>query len=204
MVFLFLLITIFLLLVFSKIRVEIQNFKFISSLPKHVNKDYIIILKLCILKKIPIIKLRITDEKIKKIKLKEKLEKVDIKKLEKDINIKRIKEISKKIKLLIKKFNLKIEIGTENASFTAFIIPLLSTLVAFILKKRITDYKNQKFNIKPLFLNQNLVNIEFSGIFEIKMIHIINIIYILNKKEKEGEDKNERTSNRRSYAYSYE
>ena len=204
MVFLFLVITIFLLLVFSKIRVEIQNFKFISSLHKHVNKDYIIILKLCILKKIPIIKLRITDEKIKKIKLKEKLEKVDIKKLEKDINIKRIKEISKKIKLLIKKFNLKIEIGTENASFTAFIIPLLSTLVAFILKKRITDYKNQKFNIKPLFLNQNLVNIEFSGIFEIKMIHIINIIYILNKKEKEGEDKNERTSNRRSYAYSYE
>lgn len=199
MIFLFLVITIILLLIFSKIRVEVENFKFISSLPKHVNKDYLIIFKLCILKKIPIIKIKITDEKLK---LKEKLEKVDIKKIEKDISIKKIKEVSNKIKFLIKKFNLKIEIGTENASVTAFIIPLISTLVSFILRNRVIDYKNQKFNIKPLFLNKNLVNIGFSGIFEIKMIHIINIIYILNKKK--GEDKNERTSNRRSYAYSYE
>ena len=202
MVFLFLVITLILLLLFSRIRVEVENFKFISSLPKHVNKDYLISFKLCILKKIPIIKIKITDDKMKKFKLKEKLEKVDIKKLEKDISIKKIKEVSKKSKFIIKKFNLKIEIGTENASITAFIIPLLSTLVSFILRNRVIDYKNQKFNIKPLFLNKNLVNIEFSGIFEMKMIHIINIIYILNKKK--GEDKNERTSNRRSYAYSYE
>ena len=202
MVFLFLVITLILLLLFSRIRVKVENFKFISSLPKYVNKDYLISFKLCILKKIPIIKIKITDDKMKKFKLKEKLEKVDIKKLEKDISIKKIKEVSKKSKFIIKKFNLKIEIGTENASITAFIIPLLSTLVSFILRNRVIDYKNQKFNIKPLFLNKNLVNIEFSGIFEMKMIHIINIIYILNKKK--GEDKNERTSNRRSYAYSYE
>ena len=202
MVFLFLVIILILLLVFSKIRIEVENFKFISSLPKHVNKDYLIRFKLCILKKIPIIKIKITEEKIKKLKLKERLEKVDIKKLEKDISINKIKEVLMKSKFIIKKFNLKIEIGTENASITAFIIPLLSTLVSFILRNRVIDYKNQKFNIKPLFLNKNLVNIEFSGIFEIKMIHIINIIYILNKKK--GEDKNERTSNRRSYAYSYE
>ena len=61
---------------------------------------------------------------------------------------------------------------------------------------------NKKYIITPLYFNQNIVNIEISGIFEIKMIHIINIIYILNKKE--GVKKNERTSNRRSYDYSYE
>ena len=206
LVFLFLVITLFFVLIFSKIKIEIENFKFISSLPRYVNEDYIIIFKLCILKKIPIIKIKITDEKIRKLKLKEKLEKVDIQKLEKEINIKQIYEALKKSKFVIKKFNLKVEIGTENASFTAFIIPVVSTLVSFMLKNRIEDYKSQRFDIKPLFLNQNMANIEFSGIFEIKMIHIINIIYILNSKKgkRKGEDKNERTSNRRSYAYSYE
>lgn len=204
LVFLFLVIIIILLLIFSKIRIEVENFKFMSYLPKHVNKDYIIIFKLCIFKKIPIIKIKILDEKIRKLKLKEKLQKLDIRKIEKDISVKKIKKVLKENKFIIKKLNLKLEIGTENAYSTAFIIPILSTLIAFILKSRANDFKNQKFNIKPLFLNKNMVNLQFSGIFEIKMIHIINIIYILNKKERKGEDKNERTSNRRSYAYSYE
>ena len=58
-----------------------------------------------------------------------------------------------------------------------------------------------KYNIKPIYNNQNLIIGEFSGIFQIKMIHIINI-YVL--KRKEGVKKNERTSHRRSYDYSYE
>ena len=102
----------------------------------------------------------------------------------------------------IKKIKLEIELGTENASATAILVPIISTIISFIIKQKVKDCKKQIFNIKPLFLNQNMVNIEISGIFEIKMIHIINIIYILNNKK--GEDKNERTSDRRSYAYSYE
>ena len=50
--------------------------------------------------------------------------------------------------------------------------------------------------------NENLLNIEISSIFQIKMIHIINTICIVNKKRKG--DKNERTSNRRPYDYGYE
>ena len=40
------------------------------------------------------------------------------------------------------------------------------------------------------------------GIFEIKTVNIINIIWNLKKKERRNE--NERTSNRRAYDYSYE
>ena len=69
-------------------------------------------------------------------------------------------------------------------ALTAILIPIVSTIISFIIRLKVKEYKNQSFNIKPLFINQNLVNIEFSGIFEIKMIHIINIIYILNKKRK--------------------
>mgnify|MGYP000162843410 CR=1 FL=1 len=60
----------------------------------------------------------------------------------------------------------------------------------------------QKFEIQPVYINKNLINILVSGIFEIRMIHIINTICTM-KKEGKG-DKNERTSNRRAYDYSYE
>jgi len=212
-IFVFLLISV-ILIIFSKIRIEIENFKYTSNTNvinrKHINNNYCIILKLCILKNLPIIKIQITEEKLNKfksnVKLKEKIRKeigkIDVKKLEKEITLSKLKEISKTIKILIEKFNLKIELGTENAVVTAMIIPFISTLISFLLRNKVEKYKDQKYNIKPVFLNKNMLNIEFSGIFQIKMIHIINIIYILNKKE--GENRNERTSNRRSYAYSYE
>ena len=99
--------------------------------------------------------------------------------------------------------NLKVFIGTENASLTAFIIPVISTTLALILSKNLKKYNHKQiFSITPIYVNQNLINIAFSGIIQIKMIHIINTICILNKKRKG--DKYERTSNRRPYDYSYE
>ena len=112
------------------------------------------------------------------------------------------KEI-KNIKIEIDEMNLNISLGTEDAAITAFIIPIISTFIAIFLSRKVKKYNdNQKFSIQPLYINQNLINIEFSGIFQIKMIHIINTICTLNKKRKG--DKNERTSNRRSYDYGYE
>ena len=202
MVFLFIIVILILVIIFSKIRIEIINLKFISNAQKHLNKDYSIIFKICILKYIPVIKLEITDKKVKKLNLKKKMENINIQKLEKNININKIKEIFKKHKFIIKKLKLKIEIGTENSAFTAMIVVLISTIISFFLKNKIENHKKQKFNVKPIFINKNLINIDFSGIFEMKLIHIINIIYILNRKE--GVKNYERTSNRRSYAYSYE
>ena len=103
----------------------------------------------------------------------------------------------------IKEINLKINIGTENAALTAFTIPVISTFIAIFLSKQIKKYNDkQVFLVEPVYLDKNLLNIEISSIFQIKMIHIINTICIVNKKRKG--DKNERTSNRRPYDYGYE
>ena len=102
----------------------------------------------------------------------------------------------------IKKINLSINIGTENASLTALLVAIISSITGIVFRKSIIDSKKQSFRIVPVYINKNLINIAVSGIFEIKMIHIINIMYVLNKKE--GVKKNERTSNRRTYDYSYE
>ena len=107
-----------------------------------------------------------------------------------------------KDKFNIKKINLSINIGTENASLTALLVAIISSITGIVFRKSIIDSKKQSFRIVPVYINKNLINIAVSGIFEIKMIHIINIMYVLNKKK--GVKKNERTSNRRTYDYSYE
>lgn len=204
MVFLFIFSIIILLFLFSKIKIEIENFKFTSQRqPRHINQDYKLIIKLCILKKIPIIKINLTKTRLEKIELKKQIEKINIEELmaNKQFDFKIIKAF-KRLNIDIDNINLKIEMGTENAALTAIIVPIISTILSIIFSRKIKKEQNQKFEIKPIYINQNLINILFSGIFEIKMIHIINIIYILNKKE--GVDRNERTSNRRTYDYSYE
>ena len=204
MVFLFVfLVFILILLIFSKIQIQIDNLSFSSSRIRHINKDYQIIIKLLVFSKIPIFKYNITKTKLEKLRLKEKVRNMDFKILKNRNKFdKKILKATKKINISIKKIKLYIELGTENASLTSIIIPIVSTVIANIFYKKVENYKNQNFTIKPIYINQNLINILIDGIFEIKLIHIINIIYILNKKE--GVKKYERTSNRRSYDYSYE
>ncbi len=208
LVFLFVfafIILITIILLFSKIKININKFNYLSINPKNKKTDYTIIIQLIILKKFPILEIKFNKNNIIKIekikrKIKNKFETFDFTEIEKDI------EIIKKLKIDIDKINLNIEIGTENAVLTSFIIPVVATLLTYILKNSIKNNviksEENKFKIQPIYYNQNLLNILFSGIFEIKMIHIINIIYILRKKE--GVKEYERTSNRRTYGYSYE
>lgn len=193
------------LIIFSKIRIEIINFNFNSMKPRHINNNYKILINFYTFDKIPIFKIRITKLILDKLKLKykEKIRNVEMKLLSNTskINKKKINAM-KKLDIIIKKIDLDIELGTENAGVTAMIIPLVSTIISIVLKNKVSNYKEQFFKISPVYINQNLINIRVSGIFEIKMIHIINIIYVLSKKE--GVKKNERASDRRPYDYSYE
>lgn len=206
MVFLFF-ISIFIIficiLIFSKIRIEIINFKFTSMSEKHLNEDYKIIIKLRIFSKFTIIKIILTEKKLKRLNLQQEAKIIKTRIIENKSKIdKKIFKAMKKIKINIKKINLSINIGTENASLTALLVAIISSITGIVFRKSSIDSKKQSFRIVPVYINKNLINIAVSGIFEIKMIHIINIIYVLNKKE--GVKKNERTSNRRTYDYSYE
>lgn len=196
MVFLFVfafIILITIILLFSKIKININKFNYLSINPKNRKTDYNIIIQLIILKKFPILEIKFNKNNIIKIekikrKIKNKFETFDFTEIKKDKEIKKkILEIIKKLKIDIDKINLNIEIGTENAVLTSFIIPIVATLVTYILRTNIKNNfiksEENKFKIKPIYYNQNLLNILFSGIFEIKMIHIINIIYILRKKK---------------------
>lgn len=208
LVFLFVLlfvIIVAIILVFSRIQIEIVNFKFCSQTSRHINKDYKIVVKLSAFGMLPIFKISLTKEKLEEMKVKEKFKNIDFTALEKKVPLdKDWLQIIKKLDILIRNINLHIDIGTENAVLTSIIVPAISTVIAIILRRKVKKFENQIFIMNPVYQNQNLVNIEFSGIFEIKMSHIINIIYIFMKKEKKGVKEYERTSNRGAYGYSYE
>ena len=191
-----------------KIKFEIQNLKISTNEKPHLNKKYQIKIVIYTLGFIPILKIKLNNQKIKKIinnqKIKEKIKQQETKIIENKANIdKELITSLKNIKTEVKEINLKIRIGTENASLTAFTIPVISTFIAMFLSKQIKKYNDkQVFLVEPEYLDKNLLKVEISSIFQIKMIHIINTICIVNKKRKG--DKNERASHRRPYDYGYE
>ena len=204
-----LIISIFLILIITvKVEVKIQNIKYNSEKVKgeRLANNYQIIIKILTLEKIPIFRLKINKSKIEKInakthlkqKIKEEIQKQDIAKaieMEKKYDLKKlIPEVYKNIKLETENINLKIDIGTENVVLTSFIIPIISTILAFTVKRN--------FEVQPIYQNKNIIKFELNGIFSVKMIHIIDTICILKKKRRVY--KNERTSNRRTYDDCYE
>ena len=210
MVFLFIVFIIFtFIIITAKIEVEIINLVIDSQNKNYVNDRYKIILRLRIWGKLPIMKLTITKQKLKKIRESIKIEK-KIKKLEKDIweNRNKIdfkfltiaKELRKEI--YIKSLYLKLQCGTENACLTAILVAIFSSIISIGISILQVKEEDISYKIEPIYIDQNFIKIVISGIFQLKLIHIINMIYVFNKKG--GMKKYERTSNRRSYDYSYE
>ena len=212
MVFLFIMwiiLIITLIIVTAKLEINIENLVITSQSKEHIPTGYNIIIMLKIIGNVPIIKFTITKNKLKKIQ--ESLKRNEkIRRFQKDIwqnkdkidikIFKGIKEFSKYI--YIKKLDLGIKLGTENAFLTSMLVVCFSSLLSIGFSKTSIKEKNIEYVVKPIYRNQNYIKIEISGIFQIKVIHIINTMYVLNKKG--GMKNNERTSNRRSYDYSYE
>lgn len=208
MAFLFILLIVLLLailFVFSKIRIELTNIKFQSQEIRHLNQDYKIQIGWCVLGIIPIFKIIIDKEKLEKMKVKEKFKQIDFLALENTPTLnKEILQAIKRLDLSIQKLDLWIELGTTSATLTSILTPAIATVISVYLRRKTNRLEKQRFIVNPVYQNQNLVKIAFSGIFEIKMRHIINIIYIFIKKGKKGVKEYERASNRGTYDYSYE
>ena len=200
----FILLLFLLLLSFSTIKVEIKNLKvnFPKINERSTNTDYDISLNLYLFNKIRILKSSITEKKIKKRGINQKFKELQSNLIKSRGNI----NIFDGIKILnvdIEKLNLKIKFGMEDAALTAMTVGTIAGVLGFLLREEMKDNDDVKFETYPIYKNQDFLLIYFNGIFRIKKIHIIHvIIYIFEQKR--SVDKNGRTSNRRSYAYSNE
>ena len=141
-------------------------------------------IKLLIFSKIPTLSIKLDNIKIKKLLLKQ-IEK-EIRK-HKDIveDKKKAKELSKKIVPLfnLQKTNLRIELGTEDAAFTAIASSIVSIFITMALSyvADVKKYKNYNYKIIPIYLNENVFFLQFSCIITSKILHIIKVM--CKKKE---------------------
>ena len=198
-----LLVTIITLIIASTLHIQIKNLSVSNMEPKNTN-EYAIIFSLYLGNKIKWIWFRLNDKKVRKMYSKMQLEKLDFKKFRKDFKVKDLKELPK-LQPKISYLNLDANLGVISPVTTSFLVATIASIISIALPYLATSLKKERYiyNIKPLYYNKNLYKINLNCIIEIKMVHIINIIFILIKK---GRKKNEQstTSNRKPYAYSYE
>lgn len=198
-----LLVTIITLVIASTLHIQIKNLSVSNMEPKNTN-EYAIIFSLYLGNKIKWIWFRLNDKKVRKMYSKMQLEKLDFKKFRKDFKVKDLKELPN-LQPKISYLNLDANLGFISPITTSFLVATIASIISIALPYLAKSIKKERYiyNIKPLYYNKNLYKINLNCIIEIKMVHIINIIFILIKK---GRKKNEQstTSNRKPYAYSYE
>ena len=222
----FVLLLTFIILI-STLKIEIKDLNLSNMKSKKAN--YVIKISLNVFKNVKWLWVSLNSKKVEKII--SKIPEIDIKKIESDFKLEDIKVLGK-LHTKISKLKLNADIGLENPILTAFLVTFLCSSISIVIplinaksymknaSKRLNKFynskklnklrnsrklneKNYEYSIKPIYNNQNLYKIELNCIIELKMVHIINVIYILIRKGKS--DKNERTaSNRKPYAYSHE
>lgn len=219
-------LVIFVVIRYSSIRISIINLE-IDTDNKDIISDYQFEIGIYFLNKIRLIKLTVNEKKIKKLqnsRFIKKLYSVNFGKVTKKIEKKLqnrviqdyksfnilnfIKVLLKELKLEISKFNLSFKLGVSDIMVTTYAVPIISTLISFILKLTVKDInlrnkrKDYYYKIEPVY-NKNIINLRLNCIINVKIVHIINIIYIFLIKKRRS-DKYERASYRRSYGYSHE
>ncbi len=219
-------LVILLVIRYSSIRISIINLE-IDTDNKDIISDYQVEVDIYFLKKIRIMKFTVNEKKVKKLQNSKFIKRISninfgrvTKRLEKRLQDKVmldyknfnilnfVKVLSKEIKPEILKFKLNLKIGVEDIMVTTYAIPIISTLISFILRLTVkdVDLKNKRkdyyYKIEPIY-NKNIINLRLNCIINVKIVHIINIIYIFLIKKRRS-DKYERASYRRSYGYSHE
>lgn len=192
----------FLIFIASTIKIKVENLQIGDNTN---NRKYKAFLQLYFLKKIKIFSIRINNERIRKVYTSKQIEKIDFNKIKKDIPINReTLSIIKEIRLKIEKLDLKINIGIEDAILTSYLVAVISILIGIILPHLVKNKDNReiKYIVEPMY-NKTQFNMYLDSIISVKIVHIIYVLYYLAKKGKEKK-RDERTSNRRTYAYGHE
>lgn len=169
-----------------------------------ISKDYQLKISFNLFGKLKWIGICLNNKKIEKISNKMKWQSIDLEKMEQNFEPEDLKQV-KKLQPELSYFYLESKIGVEDVIATSFLVTIISSIISILLPHMVKKYEKDKYHYKivPLYINKNVYEIKFDCIIEMKMVHIINILYYFLKKRR-GENHEQRASNRRSYGYSYE
>ncbi len=197
------LILIFVILIFSSVKVKIDKFEFIN---KEVT-DMKIVISFAFLNKINLLKITLNKSRLNKIEHNRNVRKI-VKRIQErlikdykymhNFERKSIKEILEIFKYFnISNVEIDAKIGTEDSIFTSFVVTAISIIITFFIARKVV---NTRYKILPVYINENYLNLSIKCIISIKLVHIISIIKELERKDRDK--KNGRAINRRTYANS--
>lgn len=189
------------LIAFSSIKLNIKKAK-ISNFEngirkKKVEKEFLVYIELHLFGKIKIARIRLKEELLGKIK--QQAEKEDISKDMKKLKEFNVKEILKKLKIEVEVLNLEAQIGIEDVILTSSAVTIMSAILGILLRN--INHDNLYYNIMPVYQFGNIINTHFNCLISVKIIHIIQVGYIILKKQK---TKKEQKQDTRKYDYSYQ
>lgn len=187
-----------LLLALSNIQIELKQLH-ISNIKGKLKLKVILNLSILLFNKVKILKISIDNKKIIKILKSGKVNfsNVNISKESKKI----IKKFLKSDAVMIETLNINGYFSTFNNVLSGIIFSISNALIPILISKKLESSRYNN-NVSFLNQNQNIINISINCIISIKIVNIINTLYLLKKKG--GSDKYGKSSNRRSYAYSNE
>ena len=192
-------IIIAIVLFFSILEIDIKNLLYNS---KTRTNHFIIYIRLKFLNKLTWVKIKIDDNKVEKYKsINNKiLQKININLKNEIVDLRTIT----KIPFVLNKIDLKVNLSICDPFFTSLAIGIISTIISMLIATKIKNYsiENCKYKISPIFTSKLQLKIDLNCIISIKLVHIINIVYILFKKGSGNFGKC--SSNRRTYASSNE
>ena len=182
----------FFLLTISTLKINIKELEINNILEPKLKIFYKIELGIYLLDKLKVLKITFTPNSkiIKTIKNKAQQSiKVDS----------RILKLVKYIKIEIENLNLKLDIGTYDVLLNTSIVFIISTAISILLPHLVNgkNYENINYQILPINKNKNLIDLKLNCIIKLKMVHIINILYMYLTRK--GGDRFDGTSNRRAY-----
>ena len=187
-----------LLLALSNIQIELKQLQ-ISNIKGKLKLKVILNLSILLFNRVKILKITIDNKKIIKILKSGKVNfsNVNISKESKKI----IKKFLKSDAVMIETLNINGYFSTFNNVLSGIIFSISNALIPILISKKLESSRYNN-NVSFLNQNQNIINISINCIISIKIVNIINTLYLLKKKG--GSDKYGKSSNRRSYAYSNE
>lgn len=205
-IFLFLSLLVFLLLL-SSIKIEVKKLRLDNTKGKgeKIEKELLVYIGFYLFGLVKLFHIRIDQNRLKKWKVKNKLEKIDVKQVKKEIEKNgSILEMIKKLQIDFITFGLEIHLGTLDVLLTTILNFIVIMGISLLLPKVIKRYDSNHYHyeVEPIYANENMVKLDFHCIIQVKMVHIMDILYEVLKIRRVK--KHGRTSNRRSYDYSYE
>lgn len=181
----------------STVRLQIVEFDASNENKKHIDKLKIEI-SILFLNKLKWFHLEIDKKKMEKFKgtkFNKWLNKIVETRIVRDF--KNIGEViirnKHELDINIEEIDIKIKLGTTNVIVTSFLFVALHIIISTLLATNINEYSKDKhkYEIIPIYQNNNFYDLSINCIISVKIEHIINMIKI-----KRSDRVNARTSNR--------